>query len=266
MKRVIPGILLALGWLLLLLKGSAAVFTGVLVVVVFWAADEYVRMAGADRFPLHRRFLLDSILILPLLGTMFAGNVSAGAIYGVLLAFALLAIFIFAIYADFPDGYDLFSRMVFGTVYLGVLSSFLVALRYLPEGNGWLLVLTAVTAGSDTGAYYIGRAFGKSKLCPAISPNKTRAGAWGGFVFGITAAVIFAELFLAQPRWSFVIVSAALLTVSGIAGDLTESVIKRGTGVKDSGHCLGGHGGILDRIDSLLFCGPVLYCLLVFVK
>ncbi|KAB2892020.1 MAG: hypothetical protein F9K32_01250 [Desulfobulbaceae bacterium] len=266
MKRVVPGILLAVGWLLILFKGSPAVFAGVLVVVAFWAADEYVRMAGADRFPLLRRLLLDGIMILPLLGTIYAGSVSRGAIFGLLLAFALLTIFIFAVYADFPDGYELLCRMVFGSVYLGVLSSFLVALRYLPDGNGWLLVLSAVTAGSDTGAYYIGRAFGKSKLCPAISPNKTRAGAWGGFVFGIVAAVIFAQLFLVRPQWGFVVFAAALLTVSGIVGDLTESVVKRGTGVKDSGHCLGGHGGVLDRIDSLLFCGPVLYCLLVFVK
>ena len=266
MKRVVPGILLALGWLLILLKGSPAFFAVVLVVVAFWAADEYVRMAGADRFSLHRRLLLDAILILPLLGTIYAGDVSSGAIFGLLMAFALMTIFIFAVYADFPDGYELLCRMVFGSVYLGVLSSFLVALRYLPDGNGWLLVLSAVTAGSDTGAYYIGRAFGKSKLCPAISPNKTRAGAWGGFVFGIAAAVIFAQLFLVRPQWGFVVFSAALLTVSGMAGDLTESVVKRGTGVKDSGHCLGGHGGVLDRIDSLLFCGPVLYCLLVFVK
>lgn len=266
MKRVVPGILVALIWLFLLIKGSAGFFAIVLVGVAIWAADEYVKMAGVDRVSLSQRILLDVILVLPLLGTALTGNIGEGAIFGLFLAFILLTLHIFSIYPDLPDPYGLFCRMVFGIVYVGVLSSFLVMLRNLPEGNSWLLVLTAITAGSDTGAYYVGRAFGKRKLCPSISPNKTREGAWGGFIFGIAAAVIFASIFLKQQQWSFIVPAAALLTLFGIAGDLTESVIKRGTGVKDSGHCLGGHGGILDRIDSLLFCAPALYCLLAFMK
>jgi len=266
MKRVVPGILIALCWFFLLFKGSSTLFSAVIAVVAIWATDEYVRMAGAQRFPPLQRILLDLILPLPLFATMITGDVGTGALYGLLLAFALLTIFIFVIYSDPTDSYNLFCRLAFGFMSLGVLSAFILGLRLLPEGGGWLLVLTAITAGSDTGAYYIGRAYGKSKLCPVISPNKTRAGVAGGFAFGVPAALLFAGVFLADPPWLFITISAILLTGAGIAGDLTESIIKRGTGVKDSGHCLGGHGGILDRIDSLLFCGPVLYFLLVIVR
>jgi phosphatidate cytidylyltransferase len=266
MKRVVPGILLALCWFFLLFKGSITLFAAVIAVVAIWATDEYVRMAGGQRFSTLQRILLDIILPLPLFATMMTGDAGTGALYGLLFAFGLLAIFTFATYADFADSYDLFCRLAFGTMYLGVLSAFILGLRLLPEGGGWLLVVTAITAGSDTGAYYIGRAYGKSKLCPVISPNQTWAGAVGGFAFGVPAAVLFAGMFLVDPPWLFITIAAILLTGAGIAGDLTESIIKRGTGVKDSGHCLGGHGGILDRIDSLLFCGPLLYFLLVVVR
>lgn len=266
MKRVLPGILIALFWFFLLFKGSITLFSAVIAVVAVWATDEYVRMAGGKRISPLQRILLDVILPLPLFVTMITGEVGTGALYGLLLAFLLLTLFTFATYSNFADSYDLFCRMAFGSMYLGVLSAFILGLRLLPEGGGWLLVLTAITAGSDTGAYYIGRAYGKSKLCPVISPNKTRAGAVGGFALGVPAAALFAAMFLVDPPWLFIIISAIVLTGAGIAGDLTESIIKRGTGVKDSGHCLGGHGGILDRIDSLLFCGPVLYLLLDVVR
>lgn len=262
MKRVVPGILIALCWFFLLFKGSIALFIAVISVIAIWATDEYVRMAGGQRFSLLQRILLDVLLPLPLFATMMTGNVATGALSGLLLAFGLLALFTFATYADFADSYDLFCRMAFGTIYLGVLSTFVLGLRLLPEGGSWLLVLTAITAGSDTGAYYVGRAYGKNKLCPFISPNKTREGAVGGFALAVPAAVLFAGIFLADPPWLIITIAAFVLTGAGIAGDLTESIIKRGTGVKDSGHCLGGHGGILDRIDSLLFCAPVLYFLL----
>lgn len=266
MKRVVPGILLALCWFLLLYKGSALLFVSLMIPAAFWGADEYVKMAGAGRFSLPQRLLLDTILILPLLCTALRSDVAGGVVSGLLLAFAALTLFFFVFYANFSDSFDLFCRLVFGVVYLGVLGAHILGLRFLPEGGSWLIVLTAVTAGSDSGAYYVGRAFGKHKLCPAISPNKTREGAVGGLVVGVLAAMLFAAIFFATPNWWFLCSSAVLLTGAGIAGDLAESIIKRGTGFKDSGNCLGGHGGILDRIDSLLFAGPVLFYLVTWVR
>ncbi len=262
MKRLLPGILLALCWFLLLFKGSALLFAIVMIPVAFFGADEYVRMAGTGRFSLPQRLFLDILVIFPLTLMAFipTGSALAG---GIVFSFTLLTLFFFSVYGQFTDSYDLFCRLVFGAVYLGVLGGHVIALRFLPEGGSWLIVLTAITAGSDSGAYYVGRAFGKTKLCPVISPNKTREGAIGGLVIGLAAALIFAWIFLSNPNWPFLIMAAVLLTGAGIAGDLTESIVKRGTGVKDSGHCLADHGGILDRIDSLLFAAPILYYLLM---
>lgn len=265
MKRIVPGILLALCWFLLLFLGTPLWFSAVLIPVACWGADEYVRMAGAGRFSLWQRLILDILLILPLLFMAIRPG-AAGLAGSLVLSFALLTLFFFSVYAQFADSYDLFCRLVFGVVYLGVMGAHIVALRFLPEGGSWLIVLTAITAGSDSGAYFVGRAIGKNKLCPVISPNKTREGALGGLVTGIGAAAFFAWIFLPNPNWPFLIFVAVLLTGAGIAGDLTESIVKRGTGVKDSGHCLAGHGGILDRIDSLLLAAPILYYLLVFVQ
>jgi phosphatidate cytidylyltransferase len=125
-------------------------------------------------------------------------------------------------------------------------------------------MLIAVVAGSDTGAYYAGRAFGGRKLFPQISPKKTVAGGIGGLVAGIAFAEGVNLLFPGNVDFFSLFVAAALLIVVGIAGDLTESMIKRSMGVKDSGTILFGHGGLLDRIDSLLLTAPVLFYLLHF--
>jgi len=264
MKRLVPGILIALCWFFLLYKGSPSLFAVVMIPVAFWGADEYVRMAGSGRFSLLQRLLLDILITVPVILTAVIPG-TAGMTGGIVFSFTILTLWCFSVYGRYADCYDLFCRLVFGIVYIGVLGAHIIALRFQPEGGSWLLVLTAVTAGSDSGAYYIGRAFGKSKLCPKISPNKTREGALGGLVTGLATAIVFAQIFLVEPHWPFLIVAAVILTGAGIAGDLTESIVKRGTGVKDSGHCLGEHGGILDRIDSLLFAVPLLYYLLVFV-
>jgi len=182
---------------------------------------------------------------------------------GVLAAFGCLTGYCFFRYRTVSNPFDLFSRHCFGVFYIGLLAAHVVLLRSLPDGAAWLVIASAITACSDTGAYFVGRSLGKRKLCPNISPNKTVEGAVGGVVAGTIAAAIFAAMLLPQVNWLFLIVTAVVLCLVGIAGDLTESIIKRGTGTKDSGSCLGGHGGILDRVDSLLFVSPVLFYLLL---
>ncbi|MCI5148433.1 MAG: phosphatidate cytidylyltransferase [Candidatus Electrothrix sp. MAN1_4] len=125
-----------------------------------------------------------------------------------------------------------------------------------------MLMLTVITAGSDTGAYYAGRAFGQKKLCPSISPGKTINGAIGGILVAMLSAPCLGAFFFPETGCLGLMLVAALLALVGIAGDLAESIIKRGTGIKDSGTLLGGHGGLLDRIDSLLLTAPLLYLLL----
>ena len=164
---------------------------------------------------------------------------------------------------------------VFGVLYTGGLLSFAVLLRQIgPQGPWWLLMLLAVTWLNDTGAYFAGRAFGGHKLYPRIFPGK----AWEGLAGGIVASVggaFFAWWVgtlvhvrgvapLDLEAWQLLV--AGLVTgVVGPLGDLSESLLKRAYGVKDSGRIMPGHGGILDRIDALLFNAAVLYLWAVLV-
>jgi phosphatidate cytidylyltransferase len=262
MKRVVPGLMIAALWLLLVLLGPVQLFCLVVVVVVLVAADEYNRMAD-DRCPEPvERWLLNFLLAAPVVAVCILPRLEVLP-FALLLSFFALTAYFLRRFRALPDAYGLFCRLVFGLLYIGLLGGHLVLLRFLPEGGQWLIIASAITACSDSGAYFVGRAVGRHKLCPNISPNKTVEGAVGGLVAGIVAALIFSWLLLAASNWLFVLVAALFLGLVGIAGDLTESIIKRGTGTKDSGSCLAGHGGILDRADSLLFVSPALYYLLL---
>jgi phosphatidate cytidylyltransferase len=165
-------------------------------------------------------------------------------------------------YTAFADPLAFLLNAGFSVFYVSLCCGFIILLHGLPNGSDWLLILTAITAGSDTGAYYAGRAFGKRKLCPPISPKKTVNGAIGGMLAAVVAAVLLGCVLLPEVNCCKMAVAALLLAAVGIVGDLLESVIKRGTGCKDSGTMLKGHGGLLDRADSLLFAAPLLYALL----
>jgi len=147
-------------------------------------------------------------------------------------------------------------------VYLGWPISFLLVLRGyqmgVSTGLWWLLTLFAGVWGFDTGAFFAGHFFGRHKLAPRISPGKTWEGVFGGLIFSLLAALVFTMLPLGVP-WYLAVLLGLLLGVAGTLGDLAESLIKRQTHVKDSGQFFPGHGGILDRIDSLLFAALVVY-------
>jgi phosphatidate cytidylyltransferase len=151
---------------------------------------------------------------------------------------------------------------ILGVLYVVLLGGHLVAVR-----TGFEHTLSAhllsffflVLMGADTGAYYTGRAIGKHKLAPTISPGKT----WEGVVGGVVAALVLATVahfwFFRELPLKWALPLAAVMTVLGIFGDLTESALKRGAGAKDAAKILPGHGGALDRLDSLLFNAPLIY-------
>ncbi len=129
----------------------------------------------------------------------------------------------------------------------------------LDAGAAWIVVVLAITFLSDTGAYFTGRAFGRHRMAPYISPKKS----WEGMIGGVLAAIITGMLLtpvlgLPISMWAGAFLGIAG-SLAGVAGDLAESLIKRQVDIKDSGKIIPGHGGILDRIDSLLFTAPVLY-------
>jgi phosphatidate cytidylyltransferase len=145
-----------------------------------------------------------------------------------------------------------------GSVYIGYPIGTILRLRAMDQGLYWMALVLLGTWVCDTGAYLVGVQWGKHKFFPAISPKKTWEGAVGGLAVGITAVVPFAVYVLHLSLWWSLIIS--LLVVLGATfGDLAESVIKRQLGAKDSSNLIPGHGGMLDRVDSLLFVFPLVY-------
>jgi len=153
---------------------------------------------------------------------------------------------------------------VFPMLYLGLPIGALIALRTL-RGREALFLLMLTVAGSDTAQYYTGRAFGRRPLAPAISPKKTIEGAMGGFVFGALFLAFVGQWWLPSMPVALRALLGVAVVALGIAGDLFESMLKRSAGVKDSSALIPGHGGVLDRIDALLFAAPVYYVLLKYV-
>jgi len=174
-----------------------------------------------------------------------------------------LSFFMFASGTSRADAVELSAKAVLAPVYVSLPLCLLVVIDRFPKGNLWIFFLLAVIFCSDTGAFYFGKVFGKRKLYPSVSPGKTWEGAVGGLLSSLVAAFLF-FLFLPIAFFDVKILGlAAALSISGQIGDLAESMLKRQYGVKDSGKILPGHGGLLDRVDGLLFAVPVLYVYLV---
>ena len=144
-----------------------------------------------------------------------------------------------------------------GILYVGWLLSYFVALRGLDAGRDWVFFALFTTFGSDIAAFFTGRAWGRHYLAPNISPGKT----WEGAIAGVFGAIIISLLFtmLMPIGYGQAIFLGLLVSIFGQLGDLVESLLKRNMGVKDSGKLIPGHGGVLDRIDSIVFAGVVVY-------
>lgn len=143
----------------------------------------------------------------------------------------------------------------------------LAALRLLPEnGAWWVVVALVITWGNDTSAYFAGRFLGKRKLYPEVSPNKTWEGFFGGFVGAIGFLFLQRAFFFPALTVADCLIIGTLGSILGPAGDLCESMLKRAYGVKDSGKIIPGHGGMLDRIDALIFNAPMVFLYVAFLR
>jgi phosphatidate cytidylyltransferase len=259
MGRIVTGLILAIGWLLLLLVGTYPLFCLAITAGGGMALYEFLRMSSPEAEQKH----IPLVLILGIFPLLAASIWGSGALTSSLfLALLILIIVTVVAYPSLDNGLLFVSRLWFGIFYIGFCSAHLILLRSLPQGIYWLLVLTAITVSSDSGAYYVGRTLGKTKLYPALSPGKTRAGAIGGIIGGMLGGLVVAVFFLKGPNVVMIALLSLVLSAIGIIGDLLESLIKRVSGVKDSGQILPGHGGLLDRCDSLLLTAPVLYYVL----
>jgi phosphatidate cytidylyltransferase len=142
-------------------------------------------------------------------------------------------------------------------VYIPLAMAAYILIYHTDMGGRWIFMILCVVSAGDIGAFYVGTRWGRRKLCPAVSPGKTVEGALGGLAANLLAGFIVSALLMPSMPPAKSAVFFIVLGVAGQIGDLFESMLKRSAGVKDSGNLLPGHGGLLDRIDALLFAGPV---------
>jgi len=162
-------------------------------------------------------------------------------------------------YETQPEAVNRMFRQVAGMVYIPLFLSCLIQIRNDPGGAAWIFLILCLAFGGDTSAFYVGTYLGRRKLCPAVSPKKTIEGALGGLVGSLLVASVAKAFLLPSLPWVAAIPFFLIAAAAGQLGDLFESAIKRSAGIKDSGGLLPGHGGILDRIDGLLFVAPLTY-------
>ena len=193
-----------------------------------------------------------------------AGAVFAGPTIAIMLAVIVPGLYYLFRFREIPTVANRYGATVAGIVYAGFLTTFLAFLKRIdPEHGGGTVVIVLIVAWvADTGGYFAGRFLGKAKLYEAVSPKKTWAGAWGGLAGAFVGVAVLKLLFVKWLTWTDVVLISIPGCILGQLGDLAESLIKRSVGVKDSGTLLPGHGGILDRIDAVLFIAPYVYAYL----
>jgi phosphatidate cytidylyltransferase len=252
--RIITG-LLALPLLILFIHyAGLLLFRGFIGVVALLALHEFYAMA----LPAQRRAeaWLAAVLGAALVA-MVPPQLLPALFTAAFLAFALVFLLRFGQLATVAGQLAL---LVTGLIYVALLLTHLPWLRELPYGREWIYLVLLIVMAGDTGAYFTGTSIGRRKLYPAVSPNKSVEGAVGGLIGSLLGASLAKASFFPGLSAIDVLVLGLGLGVLGQIGDLFESMLKRSFGVKDSGTLIPGHGGILDRLDSLLFAfAPAYY-------
>jgi phosphatidate cytidylyltransferase len=255
---------------------TAAVLIPVLVVAILWSnpIGVWVLVFIATFLGLREYYNM-TLAKEPLLERGFGialGMALAAAIYWLdsamlisVLAGVTLSSFLFYLfrYRDMDTVAARVAQMITGTLYVALLLSFVALLKKRgSDGGAWVFITLTCTWFSDTGAYFAGRFIGPAwpvKLYPSVSPKKTVIGALGGLLASFGALVLAKLWYLPSLTWADCVLVSLPANLLCQTGDLCESMLKRSVGVKDSGSSLPGHGGMLDRIDALLFCAPYIY-------
>ncbi len=263
-KRLITG-LIAAPLLIAVIYAGGIWLTIVLTAAALVAGMEYNRMAYSP----WKHSLPGPIPVLGLLTVPALCWAAHGGRLDHLLAVLLINFILAGMFSLFTFGRDarvleIVQKQVQGTLYIPLNLSLLILIRQEPDGFLWIFTLVLTVFAGDTLAFYTGTYLGRHKLCPSISPGKTIEGSLGGLGANILAALVMKLFFPADVGWWQLLLFCLLTGMAGQIGDLFESQLKRVAGIKDSGRLLPGHGGILDRIDALLFASPVAYLLLRF--
>jgi len=261
--RVISAlILLPIGIAIILIGGG--LFDLAMAFIFTLAVYEFVQLMKTGKFAPNLIFAVAFVWVLLLDAVLPRLNLARPA-----LALLLIAALTWQMRRRSGSPTANWALTVAGGIYLGTAGAHFILIRQLNNGQWWLLLALAGTWLADSGAYFIGRKFGVHKMTPALSPKKSWEGLAGGVAFGVICAALLAAV-LSQvlniylPWWAGAVLGL-IGALIGVLGDLSISMIKREVGAKDSGHIIPGHGGVLDRLDSLLFTIVVSYYFIVWV-
>jgi phosphatidate cytidylyltransferase len=246
--------------ILTVLKGGTFLFACLLALLSAIGIAEFYRMALPERkLELRLAALAGAALIF----VPFAGNDKL-ILFGIGLLFVVFSLlFLFRVRTiDTAAREVAFALLAF--LYIPFMLMHLVQLRQTTFGIEWLCVIMLIVMTNDSAAYYTGSAFGKHRLYPLVSPKKSVEGSIGGLIGGLGGALLAKYTFFTHVTFIDAVVTALVIGAVGQAGDLFESLLKRSFGVKDSGTIIPGHGGVLDRLDSILFAAPITYYYVLF--
>ena len=178
-----------------------------------------------------------------------------------MVTFAVMIVFLLFLFHAKQDLVDLsnLTKVVFGLLYIPFMLSYIILMRHFDQGVQWVFFIIILAFSGDVSAYYVGKTIGKRKLMPAVSAGKTVEGTLGLIVGSIVGCIIYTLIFFQELSLFHAIIMAFMGSILGQLGDLCESTIKRFFAVKDSGFLFPGHGGVLDRLDSLIFIIPFVY-------
>ena len=263
------------------------VITGVvgvpLVILAIWFGDPWFSLliaaaALASTYEFYRLYDFDNRGPLLYVGLILVLGLALGPHYqerspdvlaAVITATVLISLIWLLGLSSKDKAFSKWAWAIAGAFYIGWMLSYWLSLRGLEDGRNWVCLAMLTTFANDTGAYFIGRAWGRHRLAPMISPSKTWEGVIGGLVSAILGAMVIAAVLNPISPFSFrywqIIVLGFLVGLFAQLGDLVESLLKRNMRVKESGSLLPGHGGVLDRFDSLIFVGAVIYYYLIWV-
>jgi phosphatidate cytidylyltransferase len=248
----LPFLIFWLGW------GSPLMFALLIALVCLLSLREYFQMPLGG----NARGIYPPLAILGYstgLSIIWAAYADSTAFIPVIITinFLLCGVFLLPRYKTDTSIVDAVAVQVQGMVYIPVLISGLIRIRNSDGGILWIFFLLAIVFAGDIGAYYAGSYLGRHKLCPSVSPKKTIEGSIGGLAANLLVGGIIKAMFLPSLPWAACMAMFLFIGVAGQTGDLYESALKRSVQIKDSGTLLPGHGGMLDRIDALLFAAPV---------
>ncbi len=255
-KRVLSTIVLLPIFLWILIAAPPWFYAAVIVLIAARGQWELTGMFARAGIPTRRLLALIG-------GALVTASFAVPGLQVPVLTAVVLALLTASLYhrPDTRIPWEPLAISVLGIGYVNWLLGYGIWLRDLDGGTEWVLLLVAVTWLGETAAYVVGSLFGRRKLAPIVSPNKTVEGALAQLLVSILAALAAQASFVSALRPGQAVVIGAVLGVVGQIGDLTESALKRSVGTKDTGQLIPGHGGILDRVDGLLFNTPVLfYC------